>query len=69
MIVCDLGLPGIDGYDVAKRLRTAGSPAVLIALTGYASSEDFHRVQEAGFRHHLAKSADLETLLDILARL
>ncbi|TMB27793.1 MAG: response regulator [Deltaproteobacteria bacterium] len=68
VIVCDLGLPGIDGYEVAKRLRAAGSAAVLIALTGFASSEDVHRVQEAGFGYHLAKPADVENLLNILAR-
>ena len=68
VIVCDLGLPGIDGYEVAKRLRAAGSAAELIALTGFASSEDVHRVQEAGFGYHLAKPAAVENLLNILAR-
>jgi len=68
VIVCDLGLPGIDGYEVAKRLRAAGSAAELIALRGFASSEDVHRVQEAGFGYHLAKPADVENLLNILAR-
>ena len=69
VVVCDLGLPGIDGYEVAKQLRAAGLPAVLLALTGYASSDDVLRGQEAGFRYHLVKPIEPKNLLDILARL
>ena len=54
-ILLDIGLPGISGYDVAKRLR--GSPkferTVLVAMTGYGQEDDRQRSQEAGFDHHL----------------
>jgi CheY-like chemotaxis protein len=62
-----VGLPGIDGFEVARRLRAAGSTAMLVALTGYASSEDVQRAQDAGFDHHLAKPTDLDRLDAVLA--
>jgi two-component system CheB/CheR fusion protein len=69
VVLCDVGLPGLDGYAVARALRADGGPAVaLIALTGYASPEDRRRAIAAGFDHHLAKPADLEKLVDLLAR-
>jgi signal transduction histidine kinase/ActR/RegA family two-component response regulator len=60
VILLDIGLPGIDGYTVARRLRQTdlGSRPLLIALTGYGQEEDRHRAQEAGFDHHLTKPAD-----------
>jgi two-component system CheB/CheR fusion protein len=68
VVVCDLGLPGIDGYEVARRLRASGdaNAAMLVALTGYASAEDVGRAVEAGFHHHLAKPPDLTRLVQIL---
>jgi two-component system, sensor histidine kinase len=64
----DIGLPGIDGYEVARRLRqnpeTRGMR--LIALTGYGLAEDQRRVLEAGFDLHLVKPVDLRLLLDAL---
>ena len=61
----DIGLPGIDGYEVARRLR--GSDATrhikLIALTGYGLAEDQRRVLEAGFDMHLVKPVDINLLL------
>ncbi|MES2299182.1 MAG: response regulator [Pseudomonadota bacterium] len=61
----DIGLPGIDGYEVARRLRT--DPATraigLIALTGYGLQNDERRVFEAGFDMHLVKPVDIERLL------
>ncbi|HKX37423.1 MAG TPA: response regulator [Burkholderiales bacterium] len=58
--VIDIGLPGMNGYEVARRLRLKGaeSPALLIALTGYGQKEDRVRSQEAGFDHHFVKPAD-----------
>jgi CheY-like chemotaxis protein len=69
-VLCDIGLPGIDGYEVARRLR-AGDRAgtmLLVALTGYALPDDLRRAQEAGFDAHLAKPARLEDIEAILAR-
>ncbi|KQV37823.1 response regulator [Massilia sp. Root335] len=65
----DIGLPGIDGYEVARRLRQeAGTHGIrLIALTGYGLAEDQRRVLEAGFDLHLVKPVELHALLDQLA--
>lgn len=65
----DIGLPGIDGYEVARRLRA--DPATrairLIAVTGYGLPDDQRRVMEAGFDQHLVKPVAIERLLDALA--
>jgi PAS domain S-box-containing protein len=63
VVLCDLGLPGMDGYEVARRLRAGGSRARLVALTGYAAPEDVERARQAGFDAHLAKPPDLDKLL------
>jgi CheY-like chemotaxis protein len=67
VILCDIGLPGIDGYEVARRVRASGEAGVLVAVTGYASPDDVRRAADAGFHHHLAKPADLETLSRIVS--
>ena len=53
----DIGLPGLDGYEVARRIRAepGGAKPVLVALTGYGSAEDRQRAHEAGFDLHLVK--------------
>ena len=66
VVLCDLGLPGIDGYEVARRLRAAGATATLVAITGYATPADAERARRAGFDHHLSKPPDLEKLRQIL---
>ena len=71
-IFLDLGLPGMNGYDVAKHLRAASelAPAMLVAFTGYGQDEDRRRVLDAGFDHHLVKPVDpalLEKIIDTLA--
>jgi CheY-like chemotaxis protein len=60
VIVLDIGLPGIDGYAVARRLREQGdtSHALLIAVTGYGTKEDRERAMEAGFDYHFVKPTD-----------
>jgi PAS domain S-box-containing protein len=67
-ILLDLGLPGMDGYDIARALR--GEPAFtktkLIAVTGYGSEKDRARTREAGFDHHVVKPADIDELLGLL---
>jgi CheY-like chemotaxis protein len=53
----DLGLPGFDGLELARRVRAAGARVYLIALTGYGQAEDKQRTAAAGFDDHLVKPA------------
>jgi CheY-like chemotaxis protein len=62
----DLGLPGVDGYEVARRLKAAGHAGRLIALTGYGQAEDRRRSEEVGFQAHLVKPVDEAALLRLL---
>lgn len=64
VIVLDIGLPGMDGYEVAQRLRKIPQTAnaLLIALSGYGQAEDRQRSHEAGFDHHLVKPADMDQI-------
>jgi CheY-like chemotaxis protein len=68
VLLLDIGLPGMDGYEVARRLRsTPGFADVkLIALTGYGQEADRQRSSLAGFDHHLVKPVDLEQLRALL---
>ena len=64
----DIAMPGMDGYEVARRLRTGASRRpLLIALTGYGQEEDRNRALEAGFDHHMVKPATIQALREILA--
>jgi CheY-like chemotaxis protein len=67
----DLGLPGIDGYEVARRLREEPGlqATTLVAVTGYGRSEDRERVQEAGFDLHLTKPVHPDTVERLLSTL
>jgi signal transduction histidine kinase len=60
VVVLDIGLPGLDGYAVARQLRSRGdsSHMLLIAVTGYGQKEDRQRAAEAGFDYHFVKPAD-----------
>jgi PAS domain S-box-containing protein len=71
MLFLDLGMPGMDGYEVARRVRkTPGLETTPItALTGWGQIEDRRRTAEAGFNHHLVKPPDLLTLTNLLAEL
>ena len=65
----DIGLPDVDGYEVARRIRAAiGDRIFLIALTGYGQTEDLHQALDAGFDAHLIKPADFEELGRLLTR-
>ncbi|MDM5177011.1 response regulator [Massilia sp. DJPM01] len=66
----DIGLPGIDGYEVARRLRQGGDTChiKLIALTGYGLADDQRRVLEAGFDKHLVKPVEIAHLLDAIGQ-
>ena len=68
VILCDIGLPGINGYDVAESIRKDNElkEIYLIAMTGYAGKGDIERVLKAGFNKHLAKPIDFETLKNVL---
>jgi two-component system CheB/CheR fusion protein len=70
-VLCDIGLPNMDGYEVARAVR--GSPelkgAFLVALTGYALPEDQARAAEAGFDEHMAKPPDIHAIEQLLAQL
>jgi PAS domain S-box-containing protein len=71
VVFCDIGLPGMDGFDVARAFRadSALRGAYLVALSGYAQPEDVLRASQAGFDQHLAKSPSLERLEQALARM
>lgn len=70
MILCDLGLPGVDGYEVARRLKAdpGTRDILLVALTGYGQEEDRRRSAEAGFDVHLTKPLRPQELAELLAR-
>ena len=68
-VLCDIGLPGLDGYGVATALRhhPATTRAHLIAITAYGSDEARSRSREVGFERHLTKPVDPDAVLDLLA--
>ena len=67
--VIDIGLPGMDGYQLAAeiRRRLAGRPMRLVAFTGYGGSDDIARATAAGFDAHLVKPVEIDSLLAALA--
>jgi CheY-like chemotaxis protein len=69
VVLLDIGLPGMNGFEVAHRLRgqPESSDALLIALTGYGEAESRSRSVQAGFDFHMVKPADVELLLSMLA--
>ncbi len=69
VVLLDIGLPGLDGFEVAKRVRQQITlqNTVLVAMTGYGQETDRQRSQEAGFDHHLVKPARVEQLQALLA--
>jgi PAS domain S-box-containing protein len=71
IIFLDIGMPEMDGYEVARRLRQQPelSGIVLVALTGYGQDDDRRRALEAGFNYHLVKPTSLETLEQLLQTL
>ncbi len=67
-VLLDIGLPGMDGYEVARELRgTRGAELLLVALSGYGQDEDRRRSAEAGFNHHLLKPADPAQMIGLLS--
>ncbi|MCE9548540.1 MAG: PAS domain S-box protein, partial [Planctomycetia bacterium] len=68
IVLLDIGLPGMDGYEVAQAIRGAenGRRILLVAVTGYGQDEDLRRSAEAGFDEHVVKPASVEMLANIL---
>jgi CheY-like chemotaxis protein len=66
----DIGMPLLDGYEVARRIRAQpwGRSITLVALTGWGQDSDRHRSREAGFDSHLVKPLDLDKLTEVLSR-
>ncbi|GAA5118992.1 PAS domain S-box protein [Luteolibacter yonseiensis] len=71
VVLLDIGLPEMDGYEIARRLRSMSSMAgtFIVAVSGYGSDEDVKRAIAAGFNRHLVKPANLTTLREWLANL
>lgn len=73
LVLCDIGLPGMNGYEVARQLRARAQslpPGVrprLVAVSGYAQPDDLARAAEAGFDEHVVKPPDLERIEGLLA--
>ena len=68
VVVLDLGMPGMDGLETARRLKQEpwGKGVMLIALTGWGQPEDLQRTRAAGFDAHLVKPLEIDRLLDLL---
>ena len=68
MVLLDIGLPGIDGYEVARRLRREPGleTIAVVAVSGYGREGDKQRAREAGFDRHLVKPVDPDELLALL---
>ena len=68
-ILLDIGLPGMDGYEVAERIRSdpANGATLIVAISGYGQADDRERSRQAGCDHHLVKPVDPVALSELLA--
>jgi PAS domain S-box-containing protein len=71
VIFCDIGLPVMDGHEIARRIRAdpAIAPATLIALTGWGAEAELRRTRESGFDFHMVKPVDANALLELLSHI
>jgi len=71
VVICDIGLPEMDGHEIARRLRHDPdfAPATLIALTGWGTEGEVRRTRESGFDFHLVKPVDANALLELLSHM
>jgi CheY-like chemotaxis protein len=70
LALVDIGLPGIDGYEVARHVRETIGPAVmLVAVSGFGQPEDIRKALDAGFDEHITKPADVTDIENLLSRL
>ena len=69
VVLLDIGMPKLSGYDVARRLRDArGDSVLLVAITGWGQEDDRQRARESGFDHHFTKPVDFDSLLALIDR-
>ncbi len=70
IVLLDIGLPKLNGYEVAKRIRLEpwGHNAILVAITGWGQAEDIALSRDAGFDHHLVKPVDPDALLKFIQK-
>ena len=68
VVLLDIGLPKLNGYDVARQIRLEpwGTTATLVAITGWGQAEDKNLSREAGFDHHLVKPVDYQLLTQMI---
>jgi CheY-like chemotaxis protein len=69
VVIMDVGLPGIDGYEAARRIRAsigASKPLTIVALTGWGAADDLRRSSDSGMNHHLTKPVKMEVLTKLL---
>jgi signal transduction histidine kinase/ActR/RegA family two-component response regulator len=70
VVLLDIGLPGMDGYEVAKKIREdRDSSLILIALSGYGQDEDKKKAQQSGFNHHLTKPVGIHEVQKVLSNI
>jgi PAS domain S-box-containing protein len=71
VVVCDIGLPQMDGHEIARRLRADPDvgPVTLIALTGWGTEAEIRRTRESGFDFHLVKPVEANALLELISRI
>jgi len=67
--LCDIALPGMDGYELAGMLRELLPNAMLVSVSGWSQAEDIELSREAGFLHHLVKPVDFGDILSVIAEL
>ena len=70
VLLLDIGLPNLDGYEVARRLRQEENAhrSLIIAISGYGQEEDVRRSREAGIDHYLIKPVDIGTISSLIAQ-
>ena len=69
VVLLDIGMPKLSGYDVARRIRDArGASVLIVAITGWGQEDDRQRARDAGIDHHFTKPVDFESLADIIDR-
>jgi len=68
VVLLDIGMPGMDGFETARRMRERpeGREAILVALTGWGRAGDRQRGREAGFDHHMVKPGEIDALKELL---
>jgi len=69
VVLLDIGMPKLSGYDVARQLREArGGSILIVAITGWGQEEDRQRARDSGFDHHFTKPVDFDMLLALIDR-